>query len=185
MPAKKAPKKAPKKVPKGTIIPTDEPGQQPTPDADALAEAEIASAGAGVSLADIAASLRAAGVSASREQLDRAFTRDTFDTDIGYHEGLRTCLLVGFQGLTALNNTLDHVKAIKAMNGEETQHARNSENQFYSGINKSDSTFHSGLMKAYGLETDNEVLTTVALTKLVQGLANEIAGIKDVIAAAS
>lgn len=174
-------KKAAKKV-----TPTDEPGQQPTPDADALTESEVAesSAGAGTSLAQIAAALRAAGVSASREQLDRALARDTFDTDIGYHEGLRWLTLQSFNSSVNLDRTLSHVIATKAMNGEETQHARNSTGAFYDGILKSDSTFHSGLLKAYGLETDNEVLSTVALSKVVQGLANEIAGIKAAILAA-
>lgn len=171
-------KKAAKKV-----IPTDEPGQQPTPDADALTESEIAesSVGAGSSLASIAAALRAAGASAARNDIDRAFTRDSFDTDVGYHEGLRTCLLMGFQGLTALDNTLNHVKAVKAMDAQTVAHNRNSDDAFYAGINKSDSTFHSGLLKAYGLETDNEVLSTVALSKVVQALANEVGIIKDAI----
>jgi len=166
-------------------IPTDEPGQQPTPDSDALVEVEGANAGAGSTLAQIGAALRAAGVSASREQLDRAFTRDAFDTDIGYHEGLRWLTLQSFSGLTALDNTLNHVKAIKAMNNEETQHARNSNRQRDDSILGSDSVFHSGLLKAYGLETDNEVLSTVALAKVVDNLAQEVSSIKKAILSAS
>ena len=88
--------------PKLPPIPTDEPGQQPTPDADALAEVEAASAGAGLSLVDVAAALRSVGASASREQLDRAFTRDSFDTDVGYHEGLRHLTL---KDMTSFNQS--------------------------------------------------------------------------------
>lgn len=153
-----------------------------TPDATAEVDTEVASAGSNSFLAAIAAALQTAGVSAARNDIDRAFARDSFDTDIGYHEGLRTCLLMGFQGLTALDNTLNHVKAVKAMDAQTVAHNRNSDDAFYAGLSKADSTFHSGLMKAYGLETDNEVLSTVALSKVVQGLANEIAGIKTAVA---
>jgi hypothetical protein len=151
--------------------PTDEPGQQPTPDGDALSEVEQVNVGAGSTLASIANALRAAGVSAARENLDKSFSRDLTDVDIGYHEGLRWLTLQSFAGLTALDNSLNHVKAIKAMNNEETQHARNSNNQRDDSILGSDSVFHSGLLKSYGLETDNEVLSTVALAKVVLALA--------------
>lgn len=167
-----------KKVATKPTGPTDEPGQQPTPDGDALSEVEAVSVGAGLSLADIATSLRAAGTSASREQLDRAFTRDAFDTDIGYHEGLRWLTLQSFSGLTALDNTLNHVKAIKAMNNEETQHARNSDDTHSSGVRKSDDVFHSGLLKSYSLETDNEVLSTTALAKLIDNVAQRVESIE-------
>jgi hypothetical protein len=165
-------------------IPTDEPGQQPTPDSDALGEVEGSSSGVGLSLADIATALRAAGTSASREQLDRAFTRDNFDVDIGYHEGLRFLLLDRFSSLNAMNSVLDHVKAIKAMNNEETQHARNGNRQRDDSILGSDSVFHSGLLKAYGLETDNEVITTMALAKVVDNLSQKVDAIVGAIQAA-
>jgi hypothetical protein len=170
---------------KAPAVPVDDEGQV-TPTGDALSESEVvgSSAGAGTSLAEIAAALRSAGVGTSREQIDRAFTRDSFDVDIGYHEGIRACLLMGFQGLTAMNNTFSHVKAIKAMNNEETQHERNSDNAFYSGIEKSDSTFHSGLLKAYGLETDNEVLSTLTLAKAVDNMFQRLEAIESAIAAA-
>ena len=171
------------KHPKPNPGPTDEPGQQPTPDADALAEEE--GVGTGLSMAAIGAKLFAAGVSASREQIDRAFTRDKMDVDIGYEEGLRWLTLQSFAGLTALDNSLNHVKAIKAMDAETVAHNRNSDDAFYAGLSKSDSTFHSGLLKGYGLETDNEVLSTVALAKVVQALAGEVSAIKDAISAAT
>ena len=161
-------------------IPTDEPGQQPTPDADALTEAEVASAAAdsGNTIAAIGAALRAAGVSASRQQLDRAFTRDAFDTDIGYHEGLRHLQLKDFSSMTNLANILNFVQGVKAMDKQSIAHMRDSDDAFYGGLKKATSTHAAGLLDAFGLETDNEVLSTVALSKVVQGLANEIAGIK-------
>ena len=151
-------------------IPTDEPGQQPTPDADALGESEV--------MAAIAAALGASGVSASREQLDRAFTRDAFDTDIGYHEGLRHLQLKDFASMTNLNNVMNFVSGVKAMNKESVAHSQDTDGAYYSGLRKSTATHAAGLLDAFGLETDNEVLSTVALSKVVQGLANEIAGIK-------
>jgi hypothetical protein len=169
---------APKKP---TNPPVDDEGQV-TPSADALVEDE--SAGAGTSLAQIAAALRAAGVSASRQQIDRAFTRDAFDTDIGYHEGIRACLLMNFQGLTALENSFSHVKAVKAMNNEDIQQRRAVNAQTYDNVLQSDSTFHSGLLKAYGLETDNEVLSTIALAKAVDNMLQRLDKIEGAIAAA-
>lgn len=180
MTARKKVKPAPKPQ-----VPVDDEGQV-TPTGDALAEGEVAgaSAGAGTTLADIAAALRAAGVSASREQIDRAFTRDSFDTDIGYHEGIRACLLMGFQGLTALDNTLNHVKAVKAMNNEDIQQRRAVNAQTYDNVLQSDSVFHSGLLKGWGLETDNEVLSTVALAKAVDNMLQRLEKIESAIAAA-
>lgn len=166
-------------------IPTDEPGQQPTPDSDALVEVEGAQAGVGSTLAQIGAALRAAGVSASRQQLDRAFTRDAFDTDIGYHEGLRHLQLKDFASMTNLGNVLNFVTGIKAMNKESIANARDDDSSFYDGVIKSDSAFHSGLLKAYGLETDNEVLTTAALSKMVQALYQDVNAIKGAITQAS
>jgi hypothetical protein len=176
-------KKVGKKPAPKPDIPTDEPGQQPTPDADALTESEVAdsSAGAGTTIAAIGAALRAAGVSASRQQLDRAFTRDAFDTDIGYHEGLRHLQLKDFSSMTNLSNVLNFISGVKAMNKESFANTQDTNTAFYEGLKKATSTAAAGLLDAHGLETDNEVLTTVALTKLVQGLANEIAGIKQAI----
>ena len=164
-------------------IPTDEPGQQPTPDADALTESEVAdsSAGAGTTIAAIGAALRAAGVSASREQLDRAFTRDAFDTDIGYHEGLRHLQLKDFASMTTLANTMNFVTGIKAMDKQSIAHMRDSDDAFYGGLKKATSTHAAGLLDAFGLETDNEVLSTVALAKVVQALAGEVEAIKTAI----
>ena len=158
--------------------PTDEVGQQPTPDSDALIEVEGANAGAGSTLAQIGAALRAAGVSASREQLDRAFTRDATDVDIGYHEGLRHLQLKDFASMTNLSNVLNHVTGIKAMNKESQANDRDSDSTFWTGIEKAGGVFHSNLLKAYGLETDNEVLTTVALAEVVKQMANKVDAIE-------
>ena len=166
-----------------TEKPVDDEGQV-TPTGDALSESEVvgSSAGAGTSLADIAAAFRAAGVSAARSEADRAFSRDQIDSDIGYEEGLKYLLLRMFTRGQALSDVLDHAKAIKSLNVEETQHERNSDNAFYSGVQKSDSTFHSGLLKAYGLETDNEVISTVALAKMLENLNNRMVSIEEAIA---
>ena len=174
-------KKRVSKRPAATPIPTDEPGQQPTPDSDALVEVEGAQAGVGSTLAQIGAALRAAGVSASRQQLDRAFTRDAFDTDIGYHEGLRHLQLKDFASMTNLSNVLNFVSGVKAMDKQSIAHMRDSDDAFYGGLKKATSTHAAGLLDAFGLETDNEVLSTVALSKVVQALANEVAGIKSAI----
>ena len=83
-----------------------------------------------------------------------------------------------------MNSVLDHVKAVKAMNNEETQHARNSQSQTYDTILNSDSVMHSGLLKAYSLETDNEVITTMALAKVVDNLSQKVDAIASAILAA-
>lgn len=164
-------------------IPTDEPGQQPTPDSDALVETEHASGG--TSIADIAAALKAAGVSASREQLDRAFTRDSFDVDIGYHEGLRFLLLKGFEQVTAMNSVLNHTAAMAAVQAQTVTHNRDSDDAHSAGIRKSDDTFHSGMLKGWSLETDNEVLSTTALAKIVDNMAQRVDRIEQAISAAA
>jgi hypothetical protein len=176
---------AKKVAPKKAVGPTDEPGQQPTPDSDALAEVEGASAGAGTSLADIAAALRAAGVSASREQLDRAFTRDSFDVDIGYHEGLRFLLLKGFEQVTAMNSVLNHTAAMAGIQAQTVVHARDTDDLNNGRVQNSDNTFHSGLLKSYALETDNEVLSTAALAKIIDNMVQRVERIEKAIVAAT
>jgi hypothetical protein len=151
----------------------------------AKATTEDDSSGSGTTIAAIAAAMRSAGLLNARGDIDRSLTRDAFDTDIGYHEGLRTCLLMGFQSLTAMDSAFNHVKAIKAMDDQNFAREDQSNSAFYGGLSKADSTFHHGLLKSYGMETDNEVLSTTVLAKVVQGLANDIAGIKDAIAAAA
>jgi len=178
MTAKKA---APKKVNKPATGPTDEVGQQPTPDADALGEVEAVSAGTGLTLANIGAALRAAGVSASREQLDRAFTRDKQDIDVGYEEGLRTSLLMNFQSMTAMDSVLNHTKAMAALRAETTAHARDNMQLHHENVLRSGDVFHSGLLKAYALETDNEVLSTTALAKIIDNMAQRVEGIEQAI----
>jgi hypothetical protein len=167
----------PKPSPELPPIPTDEPGQQPTPDADALGESEV--------MAAIAAALAASGVSASRQQLDRAFTRDAFDTDIGYHEGLRHLQLKDFASMTNLSNVLNFVSGVKAMNKESVAHTQDTDGAYYGGLKKATSTHAAGLLDAFGLETDNEVLSTVALSKVVQALAGEVNAIKNAIVEAT
>lgn len=157
---------------------------QVTPDADAKGDVEGSSAGTGLSLADVAAALRSAAVGTAREQIDKSFSRDLTDVDIGYHEGLRWLTLQSFSGLVALDNAFNHVKAIKAMNTEDIQQRRNVNRETYDNVLQSDSVFHSGLLKAYGLETDNEVLSTTALAKMVDNMLQRLDSVESVIAEA-
>jgi len=169
------------KVPK---VPTDEPGQQPTPDGDALSEVEQVNVGAGSTLASIGAALRAAGVSESRQQLDRAFTRDLSDVDIGLHEGMRFQQLRMISSAVSLDNVLNHVAAAKAMDKQSIAHMRDSDDAFYGGLSKGDATFQQSMLKSDGLKTDNEVITTAALAGIVKALVGEVADIKAAILSA-
>ena len=167
------------KVP--TKGPTDEPGQQPTPDGDALAEVEGVSAGAGLSLVDVANALRSTGGSNSREQLDRAFTRDLSDVDIGLHEGMRFQQLRMISSAVTIDNVLNFVNGAKAMDKQSIAHMRDSDDAFYGGLAKADATFQQSMLKSDGLKTDNEVITTAALAGIVKELVGEVATIKNAI----
>lgn len=148
---------------------------QVTPHSDALTENEGSGSMIGLSAADIAAALRSAGV--ARTSDERGFSRDAMsqfrDVDVGMDEFLRFCMANRAASLTGLGNTLDHVKAVKAMDAQTLANFENNANSFFGVINKAGSTFHSNLLQSYGLETDNEVLSTAALTKLIDGLLEE------------
>jgi hypothetical protein len=148
--------------------PTDEPGQQPTPDADALGEVEAVLAGVGLNLAEVSAQLASAATDSARSVSSKFLGRDAFDTDIGYHEGLRHLTLHSLTGLTAMNNMFQFTAGIKAMDNQTIAHQRDSDDAYYGGLAKGDATFHQSLLKSYGIETDNEVLTTQVLAKLVE-----------------
>lgn len=144
---------------------------QVTPHSDALTENEGSGSMIGLSAADIAAALRSAGV--ARTSDERGYSRDKVDVDVGMDEFLRFCMANRAASLTGLGNTLDHVKAVKAMDAQTLANFENNANSFFGVINKAGSTFHSNLLQAYGLETDNEVLSTAALTKLIDGLLED------------
>jgi hypothetical protein len=178
---------APKKPTKPPVNPgpTDEPGEQPNPDADSFVELTGALGAifgtAGFNAAAVINAMSAAQTQGGTGFVDRYLSSSFKDTDIGMDEVIRGNLALGFQSQVGKKMVMDHVESIKAMNVGTIDHARNSADQFYGELKKSTSTHAAGLLDAFGLETDNEVLTTVALTKLVQGLANEIAGIKQAI----
>jgi hypothetical protein len=93
--------------------------------------------------------------------------------DVSTDEMLR--FLVGMRAASAvsLGEVLDHVKATAAINAENTADARRSAAQGSDAILRSDSVFQSGLLKAFSLETDNEVLSTAALAQLIDGLLDK------------
>jgi len=176
--------------PKLPPIPTDEPGQQPTPDGDALAEIETVSVGAATILGKVSALLQSAGAF----NQGGALFRDSFDTDIGYHESLRFSLAQSMASLSALSVVGNMVLAskqldaaalahTKATNAETLANFENNANSFFGMITKSNTTNQSALTQAYGLESDNEVLTTAQLSemvKLLNGKMNTITEALDI-----
>jgi hypothetical protein len=170
-----APKKGPTK-PTKPQIPTDEPGEQPTPDADSFVELAAAFAamfGMGnFNAASILNSLSAAQTHGGTSMLDRYLSSSFKDTDIGMDEVLRANLALGFQSQVGKKMVMDHVESIKAMNVGVIDHGRNSNDMFYEGLKKSTSVHSAGLLDAFGLETDNEVLSTVSLSKVVKALSD-------------
>ena len=167
--------------------PTDEPGEQPTPDADAFMEMVGAGAaligGGAFNLSKAANALAASLTQGGTGWADRYMTSSFKDTDIGMDEVIRGSLAAGFQSLIGKRMVLDHVETRQAQLATTIDHMRNSDDAFYGGLKKATSTHAAGLLDAFGLETDNEVLSTVALSKVVQGLANRIAGIEEAILA--
>jgi hypothetical protein len=170
--------------------PTDEPGQQPTPDGDALAEVEVV--GVGSALADVAAMLHSAGAF----NQGGALFRDSFDTDVGFHESLRISLANRMASLSAFGMASDLVLAVKsidsaalahtkAQNAETLANFENNAQSFFGMIAKSNTTTQSQLGQAYGLETDNEVLTTAQLSEMVKMLNGKMNTIVDVIEGAA
>jgi hypothetical protein len=173
-------KPAPKPKPD---IPTDEPGQQPVPDADALIELTGAAGTIGgiIDLAKVGAALAASGVDASRSVTDRMFSSMFKDTDIGQDEVMRSSLGLAVASLSGLALTLNHATGMKALNNEHIEHARNSDSQFWTSIDKGNGTFQNALLKNDGLTTPTEVLQIAALGEVVKALAGEVAGIKQAI----
>ena len=183
-------KPLPKPNPKPEI-PTDEPGQQPTPDADALAEVEAVAAGVTTALDQVAAILQSAGAF----NQGGALFRDTFDTDVGFHESLRISLANRMASLSALGMVTDFTLGVKAINHESLAHARttnadvlanfeNNQNSFFGMLTRSNSVSQSALTQSESLETDNEVLTTAQLSEMVIALNAKMNTITDALGAA-
>jgi hypothetical protein len=159
-------KKVAAKRPAKPQLPVDDEGQV-TPHSDALTENEASGALVGLSSADIASALRTGGVG--------SYTRDSAfkDTDVGMDEFLRYCLATQAGSITSLTSVLNSVQATKAQDNATLANFENNANSFFGMISKSGTVFHNNLLQSYGLETDNEVLSTAALTKLIDGLLEE------------
>jgi hypothetical protein len=181
------PKNRPTKPTKPPVNPgpTDEPGQQPVPDADTLIELTGAAGTIGgiIDLAKVGAALAASGVDASRSVTDRMFSSMFKDSDIGQDEVIRASMGLAVASLSGLSLTLNHATGMKALNNEHIEHARNSDSQFWTSIDKGNGTFQNALLKNDGLTTNNEVLTLAALGEVVKQLAGEVGSIKDAIRA--
>jgi hypothetical protein len=157
-------------------LPVVEPIKEPVPDADSFVELAAAFGaffGMGnFNAASILNSLTAAQTHGSTGMVDRYLSSSFKDTDIGMDEVLRANLALGFQSQAGKKMVMDHVESMAALNGQHVDHARNSDDSFYSGLKKATSTASAGLLDAFGLETDNEVLSTAGLATVVKKLSD-------------
>ena len=149
---------------------------QVTPSSDALTEVEGSSSFGGTSAADIAASLRSAGV--GRTSDERGFTRDKTDIDVGQDEFFR--LLLARRAATSmdLDAVLASVQATRAQNNAVTDNYGQLANAFWHSLAQSNGTFNNSLVQNESIETDNEVISTAILAEMVSSLANEVANLK-------
>jgi hypothetical protein len=186
--ATRKPRVNPKPKPKPEI-PTDEPGQQPTPDADALSEVEGAMAALSGAVDQVAALMSSAGAF----NQGGAFFRDKTDMDVGMDEVLRSASGKGAQHQTSLGMVLDHVAAIKSIDAQTVAHARNTNaevlsnfennaNSFFGMLTRSNSTAQSALTQAESLQTTNEVLTGAQLAEMIKALNDKVNAIGDAFA---
>ena len=153
----------------------NEPTKEPVPDADSFVELAAAFGaffGMGnFNAASILNSLTAAQTHGSTGMVDRYLSSSFKDTDIGMDEVLRANLALGFQSQAGKKMVMDHVESMAALNGQHVDHARNSDDSFYSGLKKATSTHAAGILDAFGLETDNEVLSTASLVPVIKKLS--------------
>lgn len=149
---------------------------QVTPHSDALSEVEGSSSFAGTNAADIAASLRAAGV--GRTSDERGFTRDKVDVDVGQDEFLRFLLARRAAISTDLDAVLANVQSTRAQNNAVTDNFGQLANAFWHSLAQANGTFNNSLVQNESIETDNEVISTAVLAQMVQALAEEVASLK-------
>jgi hypothetical protein len=149
---------------------------QVTPHSDALTEVEGSSSFGGTSAADIAATLRSAGV--GRTSDERGFTRDKTDIDVGQDEFFR--LLLARRAATSmdLDAVLAHVQGTRAQNNALTDNYGQLANAFWHSLAQSNGTFNNSLVQNESIETDNEVITTTVLAEMVKALADEVSTLK-------
>jgi hypothetical protein len=149
---------------------------QVTPHSDALTEVEGSSSFGGTSAADIAASLRSAGV--GRTSDERGFTRDKTDIDVGQDEFFRFLLARRAAISTDLDAVLASVQASRAQNNAVTDNFGQLANAFWHSLAQSNGTFNNSLVQNESIETDNEVITTTVLAEMVKALADEVSALK-------
>jgi len=149
---------------------------QVTPSSDALTEVEGSSSFAGLSAADIAASLRAAGV--ARTSDERGFTRDKTDIDVGQDEFFRFQLARRAAISTDLDAVLSSVQATRAQNNAVTDNYGQLANAFWHTLAQANGTFNNSLVQNESIETDNEVISTAILAQMVASLADQVAALK-------
>jgi hypothetical protein len=149
---------------------------QVTPHSDASTEVEGSSSFGGTSAADIAASLRSAGV--GRTSDERGFTRDKTDIDVGQDEFFRFQLARRAGISNDLDAVLASVQATRAQNNAVTDNYGQLANAFWHSLAQSNGTFNNSLVQNDSIETDNEVISTAILAEMVAKLAEEVAGLK-------
>ena len=149
---------------------------QVTPHSDALTEVEGSSSFGGTSAADIAASLRSAGV--GRTSDERGFTRDKTDIDVGQDEFFRLLLARRAAVSMDLDAVLASVQATRAQNNAVTDNFSQLANSFWHSLAQSNGTFNNSLVQNESIETDNEVISTAVLAQMVASLADEVATLK-------
>lgn len=149
---------------------------QVTPHSDSSTEVEGSSAFGGTSAADIAASLRSAGV--GRTSDERGFTRDKTDIDVGQDEFFRFLLARRAAISTDLDAVLASVQASRAQNNAVTDNFGQLANAFWHSLAQSNGTFNNSLVQNESIETDNEVITTTVLAEMVKALADEVSTLK-------
>lgn len=149
---------------------------QVTPHSDALSEVEGSSSFAGTNAADIAASLRAAGV--GRTSDERGFTRDKVDIDVGQDEFFRFLLGRRAAISTDLDAVLASVAGTRAQNNALTDNYGQLANAFWHSLAQSNGVFNNSVANDETLQTDNETITIAVLAEMVKALADEVAAIK-------
>ena len=149
---------------------------QVTPHSDALSEVEGSSSFAGTSAADVASSLRAAGV--GRTSDERGFSRDKVDIDVGMDEFLRFQTARRAAISTDLDAVLAAVQSTRAQNNALTDNYGQLANAFWHSLAQSNGTFNNSLVQNESIETDNEVITTTVLAEMVKALADEVSALK-------
>lgn len=149
---------------------------QVTPHSDASTEVEGSSAFGGTSAADIAASLRSAGV--GRTSDERGFTRDKLDVDIGLDESLRAQLARRFAISTDLDAVLASMQATRAQNAALQDNYQDQVNRYWSGLSKANGVFNNALAQDEAMQTANEVINIATLAQMVMALADEVSSLK-------